>query len=201
MFGIVSGVAGFAGSPQLVIVAGVSGLVSSALSMGSSAFLANKAEREVFEAEIARERKELAIHPEEEREELELFYQLKGFSETEARSLAARLVERPEEMLRTLVQEELGLSEDRLPDPVRSAVVGTVSTALGGIVPVVPFLLLDGQSAILLSAAISILAHFGVGAGKSLVTLRSWWLSGLEMTGVAVLVAAIAYLIGHAFSV
>jgi vacuolar iron transporter family protein len=200
VFGIVSGVAGFAGSGQIVVVAGLSGMVASALSMGASAYLANKSEREVFEAEIARERRELTEHPEEEREEMELFYQLKGFSEADARSMTERLADRPEEMLRTLVQEELGLSEDRLPDPVRSALVGTASTGLGAMIPVLPFFLLAGESAIIASAIVSIVAHFGVGAAKSLVTLRSWWLSGLEMTAVAVIVAVVTYLVGYLLS-
>jgi VIT1/CCC1 family predicted Fe2+/Mn2+ transporter len=201
VFGIVSGVAGFAGGGEIVVVAGLAGMVASALSMGASAYLANKSEREVFEAEISRERRELTEHPEEEREEMELFYQLKGFSEPEARKMADRLSERPEEMLRTLVQEELGLSEDRLPNPVKSAVVGTLSTGLGAVIPVLPFLLATGQDALVASALVSILAHFGVGAAKSLVTLRSWWRSGLEMTAVAVVVAVVTYLVGYLLSI
>jgi VIT1/CCC1 family predicted Fe2+/Mn2+ transporter/rubrerythrin len=201
VFGIVVGVAGYSASHNFIIAAGLAGALSSALSMGASAFLANKAEREVFEAELSRERSEIENNPEEEREELELFYQLKGFSEEESRALVERMAEKPEQFLRTLAHEELGLSEERLPDPVFSAVVGTVSTALGALVPVFPFFFLGGTTGIIVSAIVSIVAHFGVGASKSLVTLRSWWRSGAEMTGVALMVAGVAYGLGRLLEV
>jgi predicted membrane protein (TIGR00267 family) len=168
--------------------------------MGASAYLANKSEREVFEAELARERREVEEHPEEEREELELFYQLKGFSEEEARMLAERLSQRPDQFLQTLAHEELGLSQERLPNPTFAAATGTVSTALGALVPVLPFFFVTGTLAIVISAVVSISAHFAVGAAKSLVTARSWWRSGLEMTVVAVLVAGLAYVVGTLFA-
>jgi len=59
---------------------------------GLRAYLATKAEREVNEAEIGRERREIESKPEEEMEELSLFYQLKGVPEDEAHVLAQRLV-------------------------------------------------------------------------------------------------------------
>ena len=201
VFGIVAGVAGYSADHNFIVAAGLSGALASALSMGASAFLANKAEREVYEAEISRERGEIEQNPEEEREELELFYQLKGLSEEESRALVERMAERPEQFLRTLAYEELGLSEDRLPNPTFSAMVGTLSTALGALVPVFPFFFLVGTPGIAVSAVISIAAHFAVGASKSLVTLRSWWKSGAEMTTVALIVAAIAYGLGHVLEV
>ncbi|MCL4535227.1 MAG: VIT1/CCC1 transporter family protein [Bacteroidetes bacterium] len=200
VFGIVAGVAGYSTDHNFIVAAGLSGALASALSMGASAFLANKAEREVYEAEISRERGEIEQNPEEEREELELFYQLKGLSEEESRALVERMAERPEQFLRTLAYEELGLSEDRLPNPIFSAMVGTLSTALGALVPVFPFFFLVGTPGIAVSAVISIAAHFAVGS-KSLVTLRSWWKSGAEMTTVALIVAAIAYGLGHVLEV
>ncbi|MGI5836781.1 MAG: VIT1/CCC1 transporter family protein, partial [Chloroflexota bacterium] len=201
VFGIVAGVAGASTSNDFIVVAGLAGVLSSALSMGASAYLANKAEREVFEAELAREREEIEENPEEEREEMELFYQLKGFTEDEARTMVDRLASQPEQFLRTLAHEELGLSEERLPNPNLAAFVGTVSTALGGIVPVLPFFFLVGEVGILVSLFISVLAHFAVGASKSIVTLRSWWKSGLEMTAVALIVAIVAHALGRALAI
>src|SRR5579859_7940557 len=102
VFGIVSGVAGYTGGSSAVLIAGLAGMLASALSMGSGAYLATKSQREVYQAEISREKSEIEEDPEEEREELALFYQLKGFSEEEAEMLANRLSERPEQFLRTL---------------------------------------------------------------------------------------------------
>ena len=98
-------------------------MLASALSMGSGAYLATKTEREVQEAELRRESKELQIHPEEEEEELALFYQLKGVPEDEAKMLASRLIAQPESALKTLGSEELGLSEQSFPNPLHGGFV------------------------------------------------------------------------------
>ena len=86
VFGIVTGVAGATAGGPAVLIAGLAGMLASALSMGSGAYLATKTEREVQEAELRREHRELLTHPEEEEEELALFYQLKGVPEDEAKT-------------------------------------------------------------------------------------------------------------------
>jgi len=55
--------------------------------------------------------------------------------------------------------------------------------------------------AVFWSAFVSVLAHFAVGAAKSLVTTRKWWVSGLEMTAIAFVVGVLTYLIGVLFNV
>ncbi len=181
-FGVVSGVAGATHvNSSFVLLSGFASMVASALSMGSGAYLAVKSEKEVHEAELSRERHEIKENPDEEREELSLFYQLKGFSEEEANAMAARMAENPEEMLKTLAHEELGLSDQAFQNPLRSAVSATVATAVGAAVPVLPYLFIGGLAALVTSFVISTLAHFAVGAAKVVVTGRSWWKSGLEM--------------------
>ncbi len=201
VFGIVSGVAGYTGgaASNLVLISGLAGMLASALSMGSGAFLATKSEREVYQAEIGREKREIEEDPEEEQEELALFYQLKGFTEDESRMLASRLAEKPEQFLRTLAHEELGLSEDSFPNPWVAAVSATISTALGAFIPIIPFFFLSGITAIIVAAFISLVAHFAVGAAKTLVTGRSWFNSGMEMTVVGGIEAVITYVLGAAF--
>jgi vacuolar iron transporter family protein len=196
-FGVVSGVAGATHvNGSFVLLSGFASMIASALSMGSGAYLATKSEKEVHEAELSRERKEIKDHPEEEQEELSLFYQLKGFTEAEANAMAARMAQNPEEMLRTLAHEELGLSEQAFASPLKSAVSATVSTAVGAAVPVLPYLFIGGLAALVTSFVISTLAHFAVGAAKVVVTGRSWWKSGLEMMVIGLGEAAITYGIG-----
>ena len=196
VFGIVTGMAGYSGGGHVVWIAGLAGTLASALSMGSGAYLARKSEREVYEAELERERKEIELNPEEEKQELELFYQLKGFTPEEASMMADRLTQNPEQFLKTLAHEELGLSASTFPNPLKEAFSATAATATGGIIPVVPFLFLTGTPAIVLSLGISTAAHFLVGVLKTIVTGRSWWRSGLEMTLVGLLTASIAYGVG-----
>jgi VIT1/CCC1 family predicted Fe2+/Mn2+ transporter/rubrerythrin len=200
VFGIVSGMAGYTGGSEVVLAAGLAGTLASALSMGAGAYLASKSEREVYEAEVARERTEIEEDPHEEMLELELFYQLKGFSVEESRAMAERIHEEPKQFLRALVQEELGLSEENFPNPWRSTLSATVSTAIGGFIPIIPFFFTVGMPAVVASFIISTIAHFAVGASKALVTARPWWATGAEMTMVGVLEAAVTYGLGLAFA-
>jgi VIT1/CCC1 family predicted Fe2+/Mn2+ transporter/rubrerythrin len=196
VFGIVSGVAGATAGGPAVLVAGLAGMLASALSMGSGAYLASKAEREVNQAEIDRERRELETHPEEEMEELSLFYQLKGVPEEEANTLAMRLMAQPEQALRTLTSEELGFNEQALSNPWVEAASATLSTALGAFIPIIPFFFTRGYPAIIASFAISTIAHFLIGAAKTIVTGLSPWKSGLEMTLVGLGEAVTTYVLG-----
>ena len=196
-FGVVSGVAGAtAVDAKFVLLAGVTTAIASALSMGSGAYLATKSEREVYTAEIEKERREITEHPQEELEEMELFYQLKGFTAEESKKMAAKLAEQPEHFLKTLTHEELGLSERSFPNPWRAAMSATASTAAGAFIPVIPFFMMHGTPALIASFIISTVAHFAVGAAKVIVTGRSWFKSGMEMTFVGLGEAVITYGIG-----
>ena len=196
-FGVVSGVAGATNvNAEWVLLSGIATAIASALSMGSGAYLATKSECEVYQAEIERERHEIETNPAEEREEMALFYQLKGFSPEESRKMADKLAEQPEHLLKTLVHEELGLSERTFPNPWRSAVSATLSTASGAFIPVIPFFFMSGTAALICSFVISTAAHFAVGAAKVIVTGRSWLKSGTEMTLVGLGEAVITYGIG-----
>jgi vacuolar iron transporter family protein len=200
VFGIVSGVAGATDNQQrFVLISGLAGMLASTLSMGAGAYLAAKSEAEVYEAEISREKAEVEENPEEEIEEMSLFYQLQGFSPDESQRMAERLAEQPEQLVQAMAQSELGLSEHRFPNPWTSAISAGISTAIGAFIPIIPFFFMSGLSAVIAAFAISLLAHFAVGALKSLITMRSWWASGLEMTWIGVIVAAVTYGLGLAF--
>jgi len=200
VFGIVSGVAGATNNQQhFILISGLAGMIASSLSMGAGAYLAVKSEGEVYEAEIAREKAEIEENPEEEIEEMSLFYQLQGFSPEESQKMAERLAEQPEQMVQAMAQSELGLSEHRFPNPWKSSASAAISTAIGAFIPIIPFFFMSGIAAVIAAFAISILAHFAVGALKSLITIRSWWASGFEMTLVGVIEAVVTYGLGLAF--
>jgi VIT1/CCC1 family predicted Fe2+/Mn2+ transporter/rubrerythrin len=200
VFGIVSGVAGATNNQQhYILISGLAGMIASSLSMGAGAYLAVKSEAEVYEAEIAREKAEIEENPEEEIEEMSLFYQLQGFGPEESQKMAERLAEQPDQMVQAMAQSELGLSEHNFPNPLKSSASAAISTAIGAFIPIIPFFFMSGIRAVVAAFAISIVAHFLVGAVKSLITLRSWWASGLEMTVVGVIEAAVTYGLGLAF--
>ena len=95
-----------------------------------------------------------------------------------------------------LAGERLGTTEDALSNPLVSAGSGALSTAIGAAIPVVPFFFMHGVEAIVAAAIVSLIAHFDVDAAKSLITVRSWWSSGMEMTIVGAVEGAVTYGIG-----
>jgi len=200
VFGIVAGVSGATGGSSFVLTAGLAGAIASALSMAVGAYLAERSMSEVTAANISGERKELEEHPEEEKEELSLFYQLKGFDKARADALADEFARNPDAMLQALVTEELGgISAGG--NPVQAAIAAGVSTGVGALIPVLPFFWLGGTPGVIWAAIVSLVAHFVVGAAKSLFTLRSWWSSGLEMTVAGVIVGGATYVLGLLFRV
>jgi len=199
VFGIVAGVSGATGGSQFVLLAGLSGAVASALSMATGAFLAERSENEVAAANVARERQEIEEHPDEEREELSLFYQLKGLSKEDADLIAEKLSHTPDAMLKALAAEELQGASEEGGNATQAALAAGISTFLGAMVPVLPFFWLRGAAAVITAAVVSLLAHFLVGAAKSLFTLRRWWSAGLEMTAAGVIVGVVTYGVGLFF--
>ena len=194
IFGIVSGVSGAtAGDSKYVLLAGLSGMIASALSMGSGAYLAAKSEREIYQAEVAREREAIQMNGPEARELLSLYYQVKGLPEEDAHHMVNHIASDPEQLLRALTSERLGSSEEALSNPLVSASSGALSTAVGAIIPVIPFFFMSGLSAVIAAAVVSLIAHFAVGAAKSLITVRSWWSSGMEMTIIGAVEGAVTY--------
>lgn len=197
IFGIVSGVSGATtGNAHFVLIAGLAGMIASALSMGSGAYLAAKSQREIYEAEFARERDAVEYNEAEARELLSLTYQVRGLSAEDSDHFVGKIAENKEQLVQALARERLHMSEEGLSKPWVSATSGALSTAVGAFIPVLPFFFMAGMRAIIVAAIISLAAHFAVGAAKSLITIRSWWSSGLEMTLVGAIEGVVTYTIG-----
>ncbi len=85
------------------------------------------------------------------------------------------------------------------PNPWAEAISATISTAFGAFIPIMPFFFMHGFPAIVASFAISTLAHFSIGAAKTIVTGLSPFKSGLEMTFIGLGEALITYGLGLLF--
>jgi vacuolar iron transporter family protein len=196
-FGLVASLVGATAVAQhaTVIVVGIAGSVADALSMGASGYLAAKSEQEVYAHEIAMERDEIEIMPEVERDELALIYEAKGMNPESARRLASEMMADPERMLNEKVQEELGIGDPHM-SPLREGIVTGSATAVGALIPVFPFLIWEGTTAIAVSFAISMLSHWLVGAARSVFTGRSVFRSGLDMFVVGLGVAVAGFFVG-----
>ncbi len=195
-FGLVAGVIGASVEPHIVIITGLAGAIADALSMGSSGYLAAKSEAEVQAHQISMERDELELMPEVEEEELALIYEAKGLAPDRARETAHQLMKDPAQALEAKSREELNLHPAELSPAIDGWVTGT-ATALGALIPIVPFLTLRAGAALWVSLTVSMLAHFAIGAARSVFTGRGVWVSGRDMFIVGFGVAAIAYAIGE----
>ena len=194
-FGLVAGVIGASVAPHLVIVTGIAGALADALSMGSSGYLAAKSEAEVAARQVAIERDELRLMPDLEEKELALILEAKGLTADNARESAAAMMRDPQRALATKVQEELGIQPASV-TPLADGLVTGTATALGAVIPLIPFLTLPSGPAIWVSLTVSMLAHFAVGGARSIFTGRGIWTSGRDMFVVGFGVAAAGYFIG-----
>jgi vacuolar iron transporter family protein len=194
-FGLVAGVIGAAVQPHVILLSGISGMIADALSMGASGYLAAKSEQEVYEHEIAMEKEELRVMPDVEEEEMALVYEAKGIAGAEARRMAAEVMRDPQRALAEQVREELKIGEARS-TPLREGWVTGVSTAVGALIPVAPFVFLTGPAAMWTSFGVSMASHFGVGAARSFFTGRGIFRSGLDMFVVGLGVAGVGYVVG-----
>jgi vacuolar iron transporter family protein len=195
-FGLVAGVLGADVAPHVVIISGVAGAIADALSMGSSGYLAAKSEAEVQAHQIDLERHEMRLMPDLEEEELALIYEAKGLPVDRARETARAMMQDPSQALDAMVREELNIHPAELA-PMKDGVITGLATAVGAFIPIVPFLVLEHWPAVWMSLAVSMLAHFAIGAARSIFTGRSVWASGRDMFVVGFGVAAIGYVIGE----
>src|SRR5438034_3514039 len=182
-FGLVAGVIGAAVQPHVIMISGVAGMIADALSMGASGYLAAKSEQEVYAHEIAMEKEEIRLMPEVEEEELALVYEAKGIEGKQARVMAADVMRDPARALDEQVREELKIGEAHA-TPLKEGWITGAATAVGAFIPVAPFLVLSGRTAMLTSFAIAMLSHFAVGGARSIFTGRGILRSGLDMFAV-----------------
>ena len=196
-FGLIAGVIGAHVQDHFILISGLSGLLADALSMGSSGYLAAKSQREVYEHEKRMEMEEIQLMPELEMEELTIMYQNKGMDEPSARTLAADILKNPQQALAESVREELGIPAETI-KPIKEAWITGIATAIGAFIPVLPFMFAHGMLAVGLSFGVAMLAHFAVGAARSIFTGLNLFKSGMEMFLVGMGVAGIGYLLGEA---
>jgi VIT1/CCC1 family predicted Fe2+/Mn2+ transporter len=199
---LVTGVAGAAVDHRTILLTGLAGLLAGAFSMALGEWVSVTSARELAEREMRIERAELEHAPEEEREELQLIYESKGLSPEEARELSTKLMHDPKSALDALSREELGIDPNDLGG---SAVVAALTSfflfALGAIVPVAPYLVLDGRAATIASIACAGIGLFGIGGAITLFTGRSVWLSGGRQLALGFGAAAATFAIGRAIGV
>ncbi len=194
---LVMGVAGAAVSNNTILLTGCAGLLAGAISMALGEWLSVQSSKELYENQIALETAELAASPEEEKKELIILYQAKGMSEIEAKKLADKAFETHNSAIETLITEELGINKEELEGSAWEAgITSFVLFAIGAIIPLYPFMFLEGKNAIYLSLGSSVIGLFAIGAAITLFTGKSVLFSGTRQVIFGLTAAAITYGIG-----
>jgi VIT1/CCC1 family predicted Fe2+/Mn2+ transporter len=130
---LVVGVAAAGTGRTEVLIAGLAGLVAGAMSMAAGEYVSVSSQTDAEQADLARERKELAETPDAELEELTRIYEARGLTRDLAEQVAVQLTDR--DALGSHARDELGISETVTAHPIQAALVSAMTFAVGAVVP------------------------------------------------------------------
>jgi vacuolar iron transporter family protein len=181
------------------VLTGVAGLVAGAISMALGEYTSVRTQNEQLELEVAKERRELERHPQEELGELVGMLRERGVDADLAHEVAVQLSRDPEVALRLHVVAELGVSPEDQPSPVTAAVSSFLTFSLGAVLPLLPYLF--GLSLLWVALLCGAVGLVAAGALSSRFTPRPWWYAGLRQLLFGALAAGATYLIGAAIGV
>ena len=200
---LILGVAGAGAGAGLdnhaVVVTGFAGLLGGAFSMAAGEYTSVASQRDLLTRQVELEKREIEEAPEEEAAELALIFKQKGLSTEQASRVAAEILKNPEQAADTLVREELGLDPDDLGSPWSAAWSSFVMFAVGATVPLIPFLLTTGTTAVAIAAGLAFGVLGGVGAFVGFLSGTSMVRSAGRMVGLGVLAAGVTYTVGRMF--
>ncbi|MEK7285441.1 MAG: VIT1/CCC1 transporter family protein [Chloroflexota bacterium] len=192
---VVSTVSGATNDRFAILVAGIASALAGVFSMGAGEYLSSKSQREIFDAQVEKERQEVEERPGESQAEVAYMLEQEGLSEPAAKRVVAELAREPNVLLRTMVEKELGISLEGGRGALHGALIMGASFGLAAIVPIVPYLVLPVPTAVPASVALSAAVLFAIGVVKSRWTRRDPIRAGLEI----VLLAAFAGIAGFFF--
>lgn len=199
-FAVVSGVAGAQLGSHIVLIMGLANLFADGFSMATGSFLSTRSEQEYYQRERSREAWEVEHFPKGEKMELIELYKHRGYSEEEATTLVDIQSRQPKRWVDAMMVDELKMLPDER-NPLLNALATFISFLIAGAVPLLVYLYglvthLSAARMFPISAGLSALALFGLGAAKVLITERNALKSGLEMLLVGGLAAVAAYIVG-----
>lgn len=187
---LVVGVAAAGSGRPEILIAGLAGLAAGAMSMAAGEYVSVSSQTDAEQADLARERVELATMPESELEELTQIYVARGLDEDLARKVAIQLTEK--DALGAHARDELGISETVTAHPVQAALVSALTFAVGAIIPlIVAWLAPAAQITMIVAAsaivALMILGALGASAGgasmvKGAVRVTFWGALAMAVT-------------------
>jgi VIT1/CCC1 family predicted Fe2+/Mn2+ transporter len=200
-FALAAGLSGAIQSSGIVVTAGLAEIAAGSIAMGLGGYLAARSEMEHYHSERRREEEEVIEKPHEEMREVEEVFRTYGLTDAESASVVATLATRPREWVDFMMRFELGLEQ---PDPKRahqSALTIGGAYIAGGLIPLLPYMLIaEAHEALLVSVIVTLVALFLFGYVKGRYTGAVPLRSALQTTLIGGLAAAAAFLIAQAIS-
>jgi VIT1/CCC1 family predicted Fe2+/Mn2+ transporter len=199
ILGIVLGVIAAGGSQTVLLATGFAAAITESISMGAVGWTSAQSERDYYAAERARESAEIDATPETERQEIREIYAGKGFTGDLLDRVVDTITANRDAWLATMMDEELHLQPVAATDIMRSAVLITLATLIGHLIPLLPFVWLPRTTALITAFVLSAAVLFGVGAYSALTLVGDWRKKGLQMLVIGLAAAAIGFLIARLF--
>jgi VIT1/CCC1 family predicted Fe2+/Mn2+ transporter len=159
---LVVGVAAANAARENVLIAGVAGLFAGALSMAAGEYVSVSSQADTEQADLARERHELATQPEAEEDELTGIYERRGLEPDLARAVARQLMAK--DALGAHARDELGLTEELTARPLQAALASAASFAVGAGVPVLTVLLSPSAALVPVIGVVTLACLLSLGA-------------------------------------
>ena len=164
---LVVGVAAAASARQDVLIAGVAGLVAGALSMAAGEYVSVSSQADTEQADLKRERHELATEPQAEEDELTSIYVRRGLEPELARTVARQLMTKG--ALAAHARDELGLTEELAARPLQAALASAATFAIGAAVPILAIVVAPISALTATVAAASLVCLVVLGATAAFV--------------------------------
>jgi vacuolar iron transporter family protein len=194
---LVVGVAASGSSRAAILISGVAGVVAGAMSMAAGEYVSVSSQADTEQADLARERRELATEPKAEQAELTNIYVKRGLTHALARQVADQLMAK--DALAAHARDELGLSEFTAARPLQAAVASALSFAVGAVWPVIVAIVgpQGWLSTLVTVTALILLAVLGAVAAR--VGGATMWRGALRVTSWGALAMAASALAGRLF--
>jgi len=196
VLGVILGVAAATGSARIILVAGLSAAFAESVSMAAVAYTSTLAKGDLYKAERAREYRYIEAVPRLERAEIREIYARKGFSGALLDRIVETITRDKDVWVAVMMSEEHGLTDVDRRGGARSAAVVGVSSIVGSLFPLIPFLVLRVSLAAPVSVLAAALMLFAFGAYKAKVTVGRPLRSGLELASIGTASAMVGYAVG-----
>ena len=155
------GVAASGAPVACVLLTGVAGMVAGAVSMAAGEYVSVQSQADTENADLAKERQELATQPELELAELKGIYMMRGLDEPLARQVAEKLTSN--NALEAHARDELGITEALRARPVQAALSSAAAFTAGSILPILTVLIAPAAHVAAVTSAVTLLALLGLG--------------------------------------